>query len=211
MTIGLNKKKQKRNRKFYLPWYTVVSYGLLWLHDPGLLGTVTLLSALLHEVGHVGMAFALGIPVAGITLYPFGADIRLGYGLRSYRKDLAVAAAGAGVNLVLLLLGLALGGRVGMCLTAANLVLGSMNLLPIEGLDGGAVCLALLGLVCDGKRQASVLRTVSFFGLFVLWVIAVYVLLVTDGDPSLLVIVCALFASVFLRDDGDGRFRGKWE
>jgi len=194
-----------------VPWYTVVSYGLLWLHDPGLLGSVTLLSALLHEAGHVGMALALGVPITGVTLYPFGADIRLGYGLRSYRKDMAIAAAGAVVNLLLLLLGLGLGGPTGMCLLASNLVLGGMNLLPIEGLDGGAVCRSLLGLMCDGKRVEPVLRIISFGFLFVLWVIAVYVLLVSDGDPSLLVIVCALFASAFLRDDGKGRLGGKRE
>lgn len=211
MTIVLQEKKQNRGRKFEIRWYTAVFFLLVLLTGYDLLTAVTLGSALLHELGHLGAAGLLRVPVEGMILYPFGAEIRLGATLRSYWKDMLVTAAGSAVNWLLAWIGGRLGGVPGDCLAAANLVLGTVNLLPISGLDGGILCYSLLCLLTDARRAAVAARCISFFSLFLFWLAAVYILLVADGDPSLLFLVCALFASVFLRQRDHGRLQGKRE
>ena len=155
---------------------------------------LTVISALFHEIGHYGAACALGVRVEQITVYPFGADMRLSPGLRSYRVDLLIAAAGAAVNLLLAGVGYWLKNG---SLIACNLLLAGVNLLPIKGLDGGAILLALTEL--GGGRGDRLVRITSFFCVFLLWLAAVYILLIVDGDPSLFVLACGLFVSIFLR------------
>ena len=44
-------------------------------------------------------------------------------------------------------------------------------------------------------------RSIRRFGLpMIIILIAVYIFMMTDGDPSLFVIVCALFCSTFLKN-----------
>ena len=157
---------------------------------------LTLGSALLHEIGHLTAARLTHVPIAAVTVYPFGADIRLAPGLRSYRTDALIALAGAAANLLLAGVGALIGGAAGLFLTPCNLTLAGLNLLPIDGLDGGVLlrtCLESQGMESDG-----VARIVSFCCLLALWLGAVYVLWIEDGDPSFFVLSCGLFAVLFL-------------
>jgi len=120
--------------------------------------------------------------------------MRRSLALRSYRTDLVIAASGAAVNLLLAGVGGALKNEV---LIACNLLLAAVNLLPVAGLDGGAILIALAGM--GGWRGERLVKITSFVGLFFLWLAAVYILLIAGGDPSLFLLACGLFTSVFLR------------
>ncbi len=202
----MQNKKSKGRGNFVFPWYTALFYLLLYLWEPRGGTAATLLSALLHELGHYAAARVLGVRVERITVYPFGADMKLGGGLRSYGTDMVIAASGAAVNLLLAGLGLLLGRTAWV---ACNVLLALVNLLPVEGLDGGVILLAAVER--RGGRGTRALKISSFICLFFLWLMAVYILLVSDGDPSLFVLSCGLFVSIFLRRDGKERFRGKSE
>lgn len=155
-----------------------------------------MLSAFFHEMGHYVAAQLAGVAVERITVYPFGADMVLSSPLRSYKKDIMIAAAGAGVNLLL-----ACGTRMAggdSFFVACNLGLAVMNLLPIRGLDGGVILSALCSRIFSPWCAERAIKATSFLCLFFLWIVAVYLLLVLQGDPSLFVIVCALFVSAFL-------------
>ena len=194
MTIGLDNKNTGKRGKIRIPWYSVLFWLLPFLGGQGREGVLPFLSALLHELGHYGAACALGVRVEAVTVYPFGADMRLSPGLRSYGSDWLIAAAGSAVNLLLAGVGCAVGSTM---LIACNLALAVVNLLPVKGLDGGTMLLALAGLC--GFRGERLVKITSLIGLFFLWLWAVYLLLLADGDPSLLLLVCGLFASIFLR------------
>lgn len=199
MTIGLGNKKWQGRGKIRIPWYSVLFWLLLLVWEPQGELLLPLLCALLHELGHYGAACALGVGVERITVYPFGADMRLSSALRSYRADLIIAASGAAVNLLLAGVGFALENGV---LIACNLLLAVVNLLPVAGLDGGAILIALAGM--GGWRGERLVRITSFIGLFFLWLAAVYILLIAGGDPSLFLLACGLFVSVFLRGQRTG-------
>ncbi len=202
-------KKTVFERKIRIPWYSLLFWLFLIFRAPTAGTFLTLGSALIHEGGHLAAAFLTGVPVERITVYPFGADIRFGPGLRSYRDDIVTVSAGAAANLLLAGIGLLIGGAPGRFLTVGNLLLAGLNLMPIEGLDGGTLLTTVLTLAGRGDAAPVAIRISSFFCLFGLWLAAVYILLIRDGDPSLFVLACGLFSSIFLRRKKAEGYRGK--
>ena len=110
----------------------------------------------LHELAHAITALRHGLPISGITLYPFGGVARIGRMPPSGKLEVTIAAAGPIANLVIAAALLAVtAGRVlapgdslalrmlGM-LFWANLILAGFNLLPAFPLDGGRVFRGLL-------------------------------------------------------------------
>lgn len=115
----------------------------------------------LHELGHALAARRFGVPTRDITLLPIGGVARLERMPEKPWQELAVAAAGPAVNLVLASvsgLGLYLVGGLQtspatlllgefvVWLVMANLVLLAFNLVPAFPMDGGRIFRALLAL-----------------------------------------------------------------
>ena len=110
----------------------------------------------LHELGHAAVAVRNGVPISGITLYPFGGVARMAKRPPQGMVEVAIASAGPAVNIaiaaVLFLVaggavfatGGGLGARVLGMLFLANLILAGFNLLPAFPLDGGRILRGLL-------------------------------------------------------------------
>ncbi|NHC47352.1 site-2 protease family protein [Motilibacter aurantiacus] len=120
-------------------------------------------SVLLHELGHVLVARAFGLPVRRVELSLFGGGSHLGVALPDPRREAAVAAAGPALSLLLAGIGLVAGraapdGTVLRVLVqhvaAANLLIALVNLLPGLPLDGGRVLTAAVWRA-TGRRSAG--------------------------------------------------------
>ncbi|MEM9146940.1 MAG: site-2 protease family protein [Pseudomonadota bacterium] len=140
------------------------------------------LCVLLHEGGHAWAANRYGIRTPEITLLPIGGLARLERMPESPGRELAVAAAGPMVNLViagalLLVLGVRIQsgdlaslerieGSMAARLAVVNLMLVAFNLLPAFPLDGGRMLRALLALRF-GRGRATLIagRVGQLFGL----------------------------------------------
>ena len=189
-----------QNIKITIPLPSVLFYILLFLCDRSVLTAMTFACAGIHELGHMAAAHLCGVGITGMTLYPFGADIRLDSPLRSYRKDLFISSAGIAVNLALAAIACAIpDGELGRSLIYINLTLAAANLVPIDGLDGGGMLRAGLSLAFSPETAARVLRFTSFAGLMIMWGASVYIFFVKNGNPSLFVISCTLFACLYLK------------
>ncbi|MBP1546215.1 MAG: site-2 protease family protein [Oscillospiraceae bacterium] len=90
----------------------------------------------LHEMGHLGAMKLFGIRVRGLTFFSGGIKIRKETEFCSSAAEMAVLAAGPFVNLLLAVLGFAVGDRL---FSGINLALMLFNLLPVSVLDGGRI------------------------------------------------------------------------
>lgn len=162
--------------------------GLDWGTRHGLPGAafgVLLMLALfacvtLHELGHSLVAQRYRIPVREIVLLPIGGVAMLARLPENPRQELAIAAAGPAVNVVIaavLFLVSGFGGALGVLdghglvegmthapnlstflawMLAANVTLVAFNLIPAFPLDGGRMLRAVLAMFTDWARATRI-------------------------------------------------------
>ncbi len=121
-------------------------------------------SVLLHELGHAVIARRYGVHVSGIELSFFGGAAKMVQMPRSADHEIAIAAAGPVVSLMLAGAGLGLGGllhasSLGWLLGTIgwiNLVLAGFNLIPALPMDGGRILRAVLTRRMDFVRATDI-------------------------------------------------------
>ncbi len=126
--------------------------GLVFIAFGGLAGVeivgLAFASILLHELGHAFVARSKGVRIAGIELGFFGGAAKMIDLPKTANDELAIAAAGPIVSLVLAGLGLALGSVTHVPILEwigwTNLILAAFNLIPALPMDGGRILRALL-------------------------------------------------------------------
>jgi len=132
---------------------------------------VLFVCVVLHEFGHALTAKAFGINTPDITLLPIGGVARLERMPEEPGQELAIAAAGPMVNVIIALGAFAGGARFhypptlqhGFIngLLTINVVLFLFNLLPAFPMDGGRVLRALLATRIPYARATQVAATVG--------------------------------------------------
>lgn len=172
----------------------------------GLVSSIFLMiSVALHECGHALMAIMLGIPIAGSGMSWWGAYVNfpLSPTTLSPESEIALAAAGPAVNLLIALVALiqaygkraeeSAGKYVRMYLASQNAMLGISNLLPIYmfqigALDGGYVAHGYFRIHDHSAAQVNldmVFATVlGVVGLFLLVVVTMLINLSISTSSS---------------------------
>lgn len=109
---------------------------------------------MMHELGHVFAALAVGWRVQSMELLPFGGVAKVDeWGTTRVRDEVLVALAGPFVNLVMILVGYVFylygiwGEEWTEFFVFGNAWIAGFNLLPIWPLDGGKILQALLSKV----------------------------------------------------------------
>ncbi|MFT3696370.1 MAG: site-2 protease family protein [Kofleriaceae bacterium] len=147
----------------------LVLLALVFIGFGGLAGvllvTIAFASVLLHELGHALVARHLGVRISGIELGFFGGAAKMVELPKTANHELAIAAAGPAVSLVLAGIGLGLGAMTHVPLIAwigyTNLILAAFNLIPALPMDGGRMLRALLTRKMDYVRATEVSVKVS--------------------------------------------------
>src|SRR5689334_16590371 len=100
-------------------------------------------SVLLHELGHALVARRLGVHISGIELSFFGGAAKMVQMPRSADHEIAIAAAGPAVSLMLAGAGFGLGVVLHSTLLwmigSVNLAIAGFNLIPALPMDGGRI------------------------------------------------------------------------
>lgn len=126
------------------PGFLLLMGVLFWLDEGVGLLPWGLLACVLHELGHIAVATALGGHVKELSLTVIGAELSINYDMPlNYEQESMVALAGPMSNLLSGGLFTALGLELAVMITLA---VGAFNLLPVLPLDGGHV---LYGLLAD--------------------------------------------------------------
>jgi stage IV sporulation protein FB len=180
------------------PLVAVFFVGLL-LTDRSLLCLSAFLAAAFHELGHLLAARLLGIPIRRLRLDLLGARMDTVGRMMTYGEEWLLSAAGP---LFSLLLSGGLFFLWDVCaftrlLSAASLLLGLLNLLPIRSFDGGSMLSVALSFFFGEGVSDYVLRLTSFLTLFLLWAVSVYFLLLAGDGLSLFCFSMSLFSHFF--------------
>lgn len=166
-------------------------------------------SVLLHEISHVLVAKAYGLPVRAVTLQLLGGVSEIEQEPKSPWREFAVAAVGPLTSLAISGAGFLLWTQVNeppvlvilvQGLAWANLVVGVFNLLPGLPLDGGRM---LRAVVWGVSRRPHVGTLIAAWAgrLFALGVAALPWILLATGrasSPDLLMIAWCILIAAFL-------------
>ena len=156
--------------------------------------------ALLHELGHVGMARWVGVEIRGLRLDLFGARMELA-GLIPYGKEAMVAVGGPLANLlsagIIYPVWRRQGGEGFLLFVVASVLLAVVNLLPIGTLDGGRVLYCVTARLWGEDAAQGIRRAATGVFLGGLWLFSVYGLLVSAEFLSLFAFsLCLLLRSL---------------
>ena len=174
----------RRGTIAFLPFFIV---GLFTIVKREL--AAPLFAAFVHECGHIAAIVILGGNPGSVRLTPAGARIDAATERMTSAGRVFVYLSGAVANIVT--------GTIGYLLSAENFAacsfaLAIVNLLPVRTLDGFCAAGEIVG-----EKGARLLEVLSLVTVFVLWILAVIVLLFT-GSVSLWLFASYLFVAIYL-------------
>ena len=163
-----------------------------------------LISAAIHEFGHLMLAKIKKIKIDSLELSIFGASIKAQGLPCSYGDEALLALAGPVANLLSALLciplALWLDCEFLKAFCAASVGLAIVNLLPIKSFDGGRVLSSILLQKSSQRTAHCVLEITSFLFLFLVWSISVYFIIRAQSCLPLFVFSGAVFLRMFVRE-----------
>ena len=189
-------------RKHFLIQPLAVLYLLCMLFcDKSGLAAMSLLAAALHEVGHLAAARAMKIPIGAMRLDLLGARIDVKGRILSYGEEWLLCAAGPLSSLVFSLIGAAFWSHTNLAIafSCASLLLGALNLLPIQTFDGGRMLECALLSFTSPQKTSSILRGCTFLFLWLLWAFSAYLMIKIADGISLFFFTITLLARFFER------------
>lgn len=151
--------------------FSIFAYGNMALYA-AILG-----SLLVHEAGHLAIAYFFQVRVKSVVLLPYGAEIVFAEGEQlSAQNLLLIALGGPLATACLALVALLLPSLYGEMLLHIQLYLFFFNMLPIWSLDGGRIVYALILLFFPYKKVYEYFVLLSFVGTSILVVVALLLL-----------------------------------
>ena len=123
------------------------------------------LSAGIHETGHIIALWLFGNYPRRISLNPFSLEIIPAHPPSGIFQEISVSFGGAAANLtasgIFLPLGFSLKEPFLTAVAASNTALCIFNLLPLNCLDGGDILMIFATAIFGGKRAVFLCKTVS--------------------------------------------------
>ena len=153
----------------------------------------------IHEAGHLCAAYLLHMKPSGATADTIGIRLLFRGAPPSYGREILLCAAGPLANLISIPICLAAGVNKGSAFPSASAALALLNLLPIEGFDGERILHSTFLLVVPPNKADAACNLLSFFFLFILWCISVYLMMRVGNQLSLFFFSAAIFFRIFLQ------------
>ena len=187
---------------------------------------VYILAAILHEMGHILAAFALKIRIKEIILSFSGIRIVTDESLTSYRSELLLASAGPAVNIAIFFAVLCCfipsGGFLQMMEAAGSFMAAetwnfygaigffalssaaqaAVNLLPVNSFDGGRIIYCIIARLLDERTASHILSVTTAVSAFLLWTIALYLMLRISAGLGIFVFAACIFAGTIGAREG---------
>ena len=175
--------KLKRKR-FLIQPLALIYLAWLLLSDKSGIAAMSLLAAALHELGHLAAAKWMHIPIHAMRFDLLGARIDVKGRILSYGEEWLLCMSGPLASLVFSLVGALFWshGKLAIVFSCASLLLGLLNLLPIQTFDGGRMLECALLSFTTPQKAGSILRGCTFLFLWLLWAFSAYLIIkIADG------------------------------
>lgn len=157
-------------------------------------------AAAIHELGHIAAAKMLSIDLSHMQLDVLGARLNTSGRLCSYPALVALCLAGPIINFLCFALAFPFCDHAGwfheFCL--ASLSLGLLNLIPVQGFDGGRIVHGILSIFLPISAVERICAVLGFFSLLCMWLLSVWLILRTGTSLTLFVFSCCLFGMLFV-------------
>lgn len=174
----------KKGRTFKIQPLAFVYLFCMVLCDKSGLAVMSILAAVMHEMGHFAAAGLLHIPVSAMRIDLLGARIDVKGRILSYGEEWLLCMAGPLASLVSSLVGSLLWShsKLAIIFSCVSLLLGVLNLLPIQTFDGGRMLECALLSFTKPQKAESILRGCTFLFLWLLWAFSAYLMIkIADG------------------------------
>ena len=186
--------------------------ALLMFITPMLFGRVNItlaviLSAVLHEAGHILASAYLGIELSSLSLDILGARLSTTGKLISYKQEILLCLAGPMMNFITfaILFPLIFKGYIvsefAECTLVSSAILGCVNMLPICSFDGGRVVSCLFSSLLPLRASNFISNALSLFCVFCLWCISVYLLVRAGSTLTLFVFSLSVFTRTAISEE----------
>ena len=187
--------------KIKVGFFAILLFFSLFITHPSF-SFASLLAVFLHELGHLLAARICHIGMKEFSLGLFGAGLTPDDRLYSYFDEIILCLGGPLTNLFFASLALFSSSSPFLeSFIFASFAYGILNLLPIRTFDGGRIFRSLLLFFLPLTLTEKILSALSFFCIFCLWSISVYLLLRTTSSLSLFVFSLSLFCRLFLPEE----------
>ena len=163
---------------------------------------MTILSSMLHEIGHLVMMLILKNNPAKVRFELTGINIIRNQEIGiSTKNEIWISLGGPFVNFIIVIICCAIlcvyDNDLILTFACINLILMIFNLLPIKKLDGGNVLYRLLSRNYDLNFSYLVLKVTSIIFISLIFMWGVYIFIVSKYNISLIIIAIFLVISLF--------------
>ncbi len=188
-------------RYIEIHFLTIMLFFVCFFFGRGQTFLITYLVMIFHELSHMFAALFIGLKIDKITFYAFGVNLKLkNKFVHSFTDELILYLAGPLFNAFFALIMLFLYGYFRIeslrYLYFMNLVLFSVNMLPVMPLDGGVLLKKIITYFSCDKKAKNIMRFLSVSICLVLLAICIYGVLVSKFNFSLVIMVIFLFGSI---------------
>lgn len=157
------------------------------------------ISALVHEAGHILCAYFLHIPFSNLKIKMCGAVMTFDFSKTTYLREMCVHLAGAAFGITTAVFALLLFGDGATYFAGVSIWLAVLNLMPIEGFDGGGALLCVLSMLVSSDIAWRVCRAVSIAAVIFLWTAVIRTELRIRAGITILLFAVYMLVFVFER------------
>ena len=186
--------------EFNISFSFALMVALLLCCDKTGMMTVSLVSIFVHEMGHLVMLYVLKLPPRRVNFRLCGIEIVESRLYCGYSAQIAVAASGPLINILLGLIFLPFSYLpIAAIVSASNIVIGVFNLLPLSQLDGGEILCCAMSAFMSEQKGKKISRIIDMLFILLLITGGVYIFLMPNHNPTLLITAVYLLVYAIIK------------
>ena len=155
-----------------------------------------LLAAVIHELGHFTLAKILGVPLISFRGRWAGALMTFDFSACGYLRECAVHLGGVFFGGVSALVAWILFGVDASSFILITAVISTLNLLPIERLDGGGAVKAIVSYIAGADTARKAIDLTGTITVIAFTLLAIWIEMRLGANISLIILAITLLCSL---------------